>query len=193
VSLRDNRRLVKRLGFVVQRLNEREAQLEHLAWHDSLTGLANRSRLASRAEEILNRGGEPPAVIYLDLDGFKAVNDGFGHATGDALLMQAAARLSACIRHDDVLARFGGDEFVVLLPGGFVAATACARRIAETFAPGFIMDGQATHVTASIGIAVASRGGSIDEAMRLADAAMYAAKRSGSGRAVVYPDVSLVL
>jgi diguanylate cyclase (GGDEF)-like protein len=191
VSLRDNRRLVQRLGVVVQRLNDREAQLEHLAWHDSLTGLANRSRLTSCADEMRSHDSEPPAVIYLDLDGFKAVNDGFGHATGDALLIQAAARLSACIRHDDVLARIGGDEFVVLVPEGFAAATACARRIAETFASGFIIDGERANVTASIGIAVASPGGSVDEAMRLADAAMYAAKRSGAGGVVVYPDVLL--
>jgi diguanylate cyclase (GGDEF)-like protein len=193
VSLRDNRRLVVRLHDAIDSLNAREAELEHLAWHDGLTGLANRSRLVAKANEVLTSQSTPAALIYIDLDGFKAVNDALGHSTGDLLLIQAAERLSACIRAGDLLARVGGDEFVVLLRGGPDAATSCVRRIAEEFTRGFLVDGEVASVSASMGIALAARGGSAEEAIREADAAMYAAKRRGKGRAVVYPDESLVI
>jgi diguanylate cyclase (GGDEF)-like protein len=192
VSLRDNRLLVKRLNGALLLLNAREAQLEHLASHDGLTGLANRSRLTAQAEEMGATDATSTALIYIDLDGFKAVNDCFGHATGDLLLIQAAERLRGCIRIDDLVARLGGDEFVVLLRGGLDEATACARRIADAFTPSFEIGGEVANVSASIGIAVAEPGDPTDEAMRRADAAMYAAKRRGKGCAVTYPDMSLV-
>lgn len=165
--------------------------LERQALHDPLTGLANRSLLADRVEHALaggERAGEHIAVLMLDLDGFKQVNDTFGHAAGDALLQQVAARLRRCSRPGDTLARLGGDEFALVLPGtDDVQAVQVADRIlAELCAPMSVEDGQAT-VGSSIGIAVGvGDGARAGELFAQADEALYAAKRAGRGRWEVF-------
>jgi len=178
------------LRTTVAALHAREAELERLAGEDSLTGLANRASFARHLEAALG-GTEEPAVIFIDLDGFKAVNDHFGHATGDELLIEVSERLRARMTGSMVLARLGGDEFVILVPAGDVAAAAVAHDILVAFEVPFDVHGESIPFQASLGIATAPVGGSPDEAVRRADAAMYVAKSTGKGRAVVYPDETL--
>jgi diguanylate cyclase (GGDEF)-like protein/PAS domain S-box-containing protein len=165
-----------------------ERQLVHQAFHDALTGLANRALFLDRLGHALARAGrqeETLAVLFVDLDGFKVVNDSLGHAAGDALLGAVAARLRACARAGDTVARLGGDEFVLLLEGladGDEAARA-ARRIAAALAPAFAVDGQELFVTASVGVALNTPDHDGAEALlRDADIAMYRAKRAGRAR-----------
>jgi diguanylate cyclase (GGDEF)-like protein/PAS domain S-box-containing protein len=169
------------------RLLEKHRELVRLAHCDSLTGLPNRRSLMARLQCMLNRPGRdiPGAVLYLDLDGFKQVNDAFGHKTGDHLLQAIAARLSARLRHTDMLARLGGDEFVVTL--GRIAdenvASAVAEHIIEQFQTPFeLTDGNIVHIGASVGIAVLPPD-RIDAELLLdrADRALYASKRAGRG------------
>ncbi len=170
-----------------------QSELEELASRDSLTGLANRGRLHDRLQTTLDdaaRTRDHLALLFLDLDGFKRVNDSLGHAHGDRLLQLVAERISQQLRPDDVVARIGGDEFVILLPdvGGdqaraeAVAADVAARAIAVTEEP-FHLGEQAVRISASIGIALAGPGAdSPDELLRRADLAMYSAKQDrGSG------------
>jgi len=181
------------LRTTVVALHERERELERLAHEDSLTGLANRARFGARLESLLGLGGADPAVVYIDLDGFKAVNDRFGHATGDALLVEVADRFRSCLSDRMLLARLGGDEFVVLVEDGHDAGLEVARRILQTFDVPFRRHGEGIPFHASIGVATAPAGGSPEEAVRRADAAMYVAKTNGKGRAVIYPDDDLVM
>jgi diguanylate cyclase (GGDEF)-like protein/PAS domain S-box-containing protein len=167
-----------------------ENALRYQAFHDPLTGLANRTRFQERVEHALSRSGRPGAalaVCILDLDGFKNVNDSFGHPTGDALLMAVAQRLLGSLRATDTLARLGGDEFAVLLEGESAEAPGVdvvCRRLLEAFDAPFLVDGQQLVVTASIGIAVPGEGSSTvtEEVLRDADLAMYAAKEAGKAR-----------
>jgi len=176
------------------------AAAERMAWralHDELTGLANRALLYDRLEEFLatteggGTAGGPYAVLYCDLDGFKAVNDRYGHAVGDALLVAAAARLAGVMRERDLVARWGGDEFVVLaqgLDGGSLLEF--AERLRDAIAAPFdLIDGSgaavAVEVTLSVGVAMA--GSSAPTALRLADLALYEAKRRGRNRVVNAP------
>lgn len=179
------------LRTTVQSLNERERQLERLAHHDSLTGLANRASFGRRLEAAVEAGREP-TVIYIDLDGFKQVNDSFGHAAGDHLLVEVARRLEACMGPSMLLARLGGDEFVVLVDDSHDLALGVARRVLQSFELPFQHEGETVAFQASLGIATAPAGASPDEAVRRADAAMYVAKASGKGRAVDYPDDELL-
>jgi diguanylate cyclase len=174
-------------------LHERERELQRLASEDSLTGLANRASFAIRLEEALSAPGAEPAVVYIDLDGFKEVNDSFGHAAGDDLLIEVGRRLQACLSPSMVLARLGGDEFVVLVEAGHDEAVSLARQILGAFELPFRREGEAISFHASLGIAAAPIGGSPDEAVRRADAAMYVAKATGKGRAVDYPGEDLLL
>jgi diguanylate cyclase (GGDEF)-like protein/PAS domain S-box-containing protein len=174
----------------VRDLTERrqsEAQMRHLAHHDGLTGLPNRLMLdkrLSRALEASRRHGHGVAVLCLDLDRFKPVNDLLGHAAGDRLLVEVAARLSGMLRATDTLARLGGDEFVVVLavleePG---ASTKLARRIVESLAQPFDIGSQQVTIGGSVGIALAPLDGADGETLlRLADIAMYRAKKDGRG------------
>ncbi len=157
-----------------------EAELLHRALHDPLTGLANRTLLYQRI------GALPAAtpdrrdcLIYLDLDGFKAVNDAYGHAAGDELLRQVAARMTALLRPDDVCARLGGDEFAVLCPAtGRQQADAIATRLREAVGRPYTLDGHAVVViSAATGVSVADRVRPPDQWLREADARMYEAKR----------------
>ena len=173
-------------------LHEQERVLERLALEDPLTGLPNRASFATRLEAAVGTGREP-AVIYIDLDGFKQINDSFGHGAGDELLVEVARRLEACLGPGMLVARLGGDEFVVLVEPGHAAAVSVARQILQTLAFPFHAGGETVRVAASLGIAAAPADGSPDEAVRRADAAMYVAKTSGKGRAVDYPDENLVV
>jgi diguanylate cyclase (GGDEF)-like protein/PAS domain S-box-containing protein len=169
-----------------------EEQLRHRAFHDALTGLANRALFYDRVEHALTRAARQEgqiAVLFVDLDDFKAANDAHGHAHGDRLLEQVAHRLTSCLRSADTAARLGGDEFGVLIEGvadaGAVSHT--AARMLEALAQPIEVEGEPMTVSASIGIAVSGtedRG--VEELLRKADLAMYEAKRNGKRRAELY-------
>ena len=170
-----------------------EGRLEHQATHDSLTNLPNRALFhqeltAASAGAV---SGPQIAVIFIDLDDFKQVNDRFGHLAGDRLVLGVARRLNSVIRRDDVVARLGGDEFAVLLRdiGTSADPIAVADRILEVLADPFDIDGHRLTARASIGIAIGNSTVSSDELLRQADIAMYAAKSDGKGRYTVFdPD-----
>ncbi|WP_135229028.1 tetratricopeptide repeat-containing diguanylate cyclase [Deinococcus fonticola] len=162
-------------------LREDHALLSHLAAHDPLTGLANRPHFQERAAEALKHAGEScVGLLFLDLDGFKAVNDTLGHDAGDDLLRQVASRLRAQLRREDVIARPGGDEFTVLLPhlSSPDDAQRVARKLLRALTEPFTVYGQTVHISASVGSAVAPHDGlSFTELNRCADEAMYRVKR----------------
>ncbi|WP_207191789.1 EAL domain-containing protein [Paracraurococcus ruber] len=166
-----------------------EERARHFALHDPLTGLPNRLLLAQRLDAA-TRQGQPCAVLFLDLDRFKPVNDLFGHQTGDMLLRAVASRLRPELRPGDMLARLGGDEFAVMLPeAGEAAATALADRIVALVSAPFEIEGLVHGIGVSLGIALHPRHGlSGTQLLRAADAAMYRAKRAGKGTWVVYED-----
>jgi len=164
-----------------------EAQLQHQAFHDPLTGLANRALFADRVEHAVARSSrrrESVAVLFLDLDDFKMVNDGLGHDAGDELLVAVAEVLQQALRSMDTAARLGGDEFAILLEDlpSDDAATEVADRVLEALAHPFHVHGREVVIGASIGIAVSTRRtADAREILRNADSAMYAAKRRGKG------------
>lgn len=161
---------------------EAEEQLRYTAVHDALTGLQNRQSLIARLDHALarvRRNGEPLALLFIDLDDFKAVNDQHGHAVGDAYLQEVAARLKSCIRESDTVARIGGDEFVVLLDADLTAETPAviSTRIHDGFAQGFQVGELVFKSSASIGISLyPADGSSADQLLASADRAMYRAK-----------------
>ena len=169
-----------------------EQELSHQALHDTLTGLANRSLFFDRLSHAMDRSTREDnsvAVLFLDLDDFKAVNDSFGHPAGDQLLIEVAKRLQAAIRPGDTVARFGGDEFAVLVEAGFMPATAqeIAKRIIEALQPTFRVLTSDVAMRPSIGIAIADQPRvTPDDLLRDADLAMYVAKRNGKGRYEMY-------
>ncbi|MDE3086821.1 MAG: EAL domain-containing protein [Acidobacteriota bacterium] len=165
-----------------------ETELKRLALRDPLTDLANRPLFAESLEQALarvRRGHRPLAVLFVDLDRFKQVNDSLGHGAGDRLLVEAAARIRAAVRETDQVARFGGDEFAVLCEDLDFETDAAdvAARVLDAFEEPFACDDRQFYVGASIGIAVSVSGGETSEALlRDADAAMYRAKEGGRGR-----------
>ena len=168
-----------------------ERELAHQAFHDSLTNLANQALFRDRVEHALaraSRSGEPMAVLFLDLDNFKRVNDSLGHTAGDELLVSVAERLRGCLRLSDTAARLGGDEFAILLEDvGFEAeAEAVATRIIEALQQPFGRGEREVFVSASVGIAFPSPGTTGDQLLSEADLAMYTAKRRGKGRWETY-------
>ncbi len=164
--------------------------LGQLAKHDALTGLANRLLLRDRFQTLVEsagRNGQLLAVHFLDLDGFKAVNDGYGHPVGDALLQQVARRLEAIVRAEDLVARLGGDEFVVL-QGGILhqdEAQMLALRIVRELSRPYEISDSVSGVSVSVGIATApTQGVELERLLAAADAALYRAKESGKARVI---------
>ncbi len=204
----EHHRLLEAQGLLL----EAQQQLEHAATHDYLTGLPNRAWLVERLDAALTRSarsGHSMAVIFCDLDGFKAVNDNGGHATGDAVLVEVGRRLAAVVRDEDIVCRVGGDEFVVVVetaeragegagqphpsPGARTLALDIAARMADALRRPVSINDADYAVTASIGIAhvssdetdEASRPWTADEVLHRADSAMYRAKVEGKDRVAV--------
>jgi diguanylate cyclase (GGDEF)-like protein/PAS domain S-box-containing protein len=186
---------VQGLVVTVRDVTERktfEQQLTQQAFYDALTGLPNRVLFRDRLEQALVRAGrrkDAVGLLFLDLDNFKLINDSLGHQVGDKLLIEAAARLRACVRNQDTVARLGGDEFVVVLEllAGEEDALPVAKAIAHQFSRPFILDDREVVVTVSIGIAVSTAGQEhADNLLRNADVAMYRAKSDGRARYVVF-------
>ena len=173
---------ISRLRQKVMRLEQEAAKMHHFAYHDELTGLPNRSLLLDRLKQAIvqaARQQKQVGLLLLDLDGFKSVNDKFGHETGDKLLQRVAERLLCCIRGADTACRYGGDEFVVLLPDvdGEKSAAEVAQKIRLNLANPYLIDDHSIALTASIGIAVYPYdGNNQNDLIRRADIAMYLAK-----------------
>ncbi|SNR91707.1 GGDEF domain-containing protein [Actinoplanes regularis] len=165
-------------------LEEQKLALDHQAHHDGLTGLPNRVAFHSRAAEVLARQRTGVCAMMLDLDGFKPVNDTFGHAAGDEVLIIVGRRLAAELRESDLLSRFGGDEFAILVTELSEAdAAAVAQRLLDRLAEPMTVHDAVVRVGGSIGLAALppGRSGSVSALLRQADTAMYAAKASGKG------------
>ena len=161
-----------------------EQQINHLAYFDPLTELPNRVRFKEQVDLAIRqaaRDGHELALLFLDLDYFKHVNDSLGHSAGDQLLVEVAARLRAAVRESDTVGRLGGDEFMVLLPfGGHQAARCVADKLIEALSQPFLIEAMALTITSSIGISLFPRDGEhYDALLRAADAAMYKAKDAG--------------
>jgi diguanylate cyclase (GGDEF)-like protein len=176
------------LGRKVSELRELQKELEHQAFHDPLTGLANRLLFMNRVDYVLKRRTGNAAVIYVDLDNFKPINDTYGHEAGDAVLKAAGERLLASLRPSDTAARLGGDEFAVLLvdiPEEHIGVV--ADRIVGKLTQPLEVDGRELEVGASLGVASAASGTlDADSLVRNADVAMYVAKHGGKGRLSVF-------
>jgi diguanylate cyclase (GGDEF)-like protein len=199
VAFADNSRLLAELDAHVETLNrsegnlraalgERDAlaeELRRLAFYDHLTGLANRALFTDRLDLALaasRRHGGPIAVMLIDLDDFKPVNDELGHEAGDAVLRAVSTRLRDCVRETDTVARLGGDEFVVLLDRASAeGANLVAERVVAAVAEPIAVGGRRVTVGASVGVAVHHEGQDRPDLLRAADAAMYTAKRAGKG------------
>ncbi len=167
------------------------AQIELMAHHDELTGLPNRVLFRQRLDASLasGAGGAPLAVLCIDLDRFKAVNDTLGHPVGDALLRLVSQRVGECLRHDDLVARLGGDEFAIIQTSGAQpgAARALAQRLVRVLAVPFEIEGHQVMVGASVGLVLAPDDGvDPDDLMKKADMALYAAKAAGRGTFVFF-------
>ncbi len=171
------------------------ARVEYLAYHDGLTGLPNRSlfsKLLDQGISQAHRHNRQLAVLFLDLDRFKHINDTLGHEAGDQLLQEVATRLKACLRESDTVARLGGDEFVVLLPELARRSTtpaAVAQKILSAVARPFVLLGQEFRVTASVGISVYPQDGLDEQTLtKNADIAMYKAKEGGKNNFQFYSE-----
>jgi diguanylate cyclase (GGDEF)-like protein len=202
-TVRENRRLSRELRAaneaLERRVRDRTAELaeanrrletsllsiEHRALHDPLTDLGNRRLFRDRLVQSLeraSRGASPVALLFLDLDGFKPINDSLGHAAGDRVLVNVARRIDAAVGEAGLSARLGGDEFGVLIDGGAEEASAIAARITEALSAPHNVAGASVFTSASVGIAVSLAGAeTADELLRNADLAMYAAKARQSG------------
>jgi diguanylate cyclase (GGDEF)-like protein len=173
-------------------IHEQRNQISHLANHDSLTGLPSRRLARDRLAMACSQAGRDQAkaaVLFIDLDGFKAVNDAFNHEAGDAVLKVVAARLSSSIRRVDTAARQGGDEFLVILNGIDKAEAACmlAEKLGAAIAEPVLYEDHVLHIGSSIGIAVfPDHASDADELLKAADQAMYLVKKSGKGRFGVF-------
>jgi diguanylate cyclase (GGDEF)-like protein len=177
---------------LLEKLRKSQVELVEMAHHDVLTGLPNRLLLCDRVSQTLarsHRNGTALAVLFLDLDGFKPINDQYGHEAGDNALIQVARRLSTVVRAVDTLARVGGDEFVVVISDldpdtetARAAATAVADKCIEAVGMPMTIKGKKHAVGTSIGIALGDKNSSFDALLSAADSAMYRAKESGKGK-----------
>lgn len=170
-----------------------EERLRYQSFHDPLTGLANRVQLRERLAEALQQAAEGDhkvAVVFVDLDDFKTINDSLGHAVGDTVLRTAANRISGALGAGELASRQGGDEFVILIPrvDGEDAALATARRIHNALSPEFVVDDRELALTASIGVALDDGSTPPDEMLRNAEIAMYAAKEEGKAGIRVFEE-----
>jgi diguanylate cyclase (GGDEF)-like protein/PAS domain S-box-containing protein len=186
---------VNGLVFNLREITERkkaEAQLLFNASHDLLTGLPNRVTFLDRLESALERARrhrQPTgAVLFVDVDDFKVINDSIGHAAGDALIIEVGKRMRSCIREDGSVARLGGDEFTILLEDAQDPsdATRVAQRIHSDMSTPFVVQGHEIHKRVSVGIAMASEGATAAEVLQNADIAMYRAKANGKGRTELF-------
>jgi diguanylate cyclase (GGDEF)-like protein/PAS domain S-box-containing protein len=186
---------VRIVGSVMDVTDRREAErrLQHDALHDTLTGLPNRVLFVDRLDQSIRRAlrHHPEccaAVLFLDLDGFKVINDSMGHACGDELLKAVAQRLEAALRPNDTVARLSGDEFTLLLDDVCETreATIIAERVLHSLQAPFLLDGREVFIGASLGIALATARSQPEQVMRDADVAMYRAKADGKGRHAVF-------
>jgi diguanylate cyclase (GGDEF)-like protein/PAS domain S-box-containing protein len=202
IVARDAAGVARHLVVVIDDITERkrsEQRIAFMAHHDVLTGLANRLSIMDKIEEAVarhRRRGDSFAVLLLDLDRFKHVNDTLGHAVGDALLRETAARLKASLRETDVLARLGGDEFAIVQDrenNQREAASALAERIIDIISKPFLVEGNEVNIATSIGIALApEHATSSDGLMKMADLALYRAKSAGrNGYRFFDPEMSL--
>lgn len=184
--------LAQAINYLSQQLQEQISKLTYLAFHDPLTNLPNRKLFEDRLQHALvstNRSNDSIAVLFLDLDNFKLINDSFGHQAGDQLLIAVSKRLETCLRNGDTLARLGGDEFTILLENilRMEDAIAIANRIAEQLVVPFSLEGHEIFVTTSIGIAIgALTQDHPEDFLRNADAAMYEVKKSGKAHHQVF-------
>ncbi|HEX8001420.1 MAG TPA: EAL domain-containing protein [Mycobacteriales bacterium] len=171
--------------------NRMLGELRHSALHDGLTGLPNRQLLTDRLAQAgarARRHGDTVAVLFVDLDHFKMINDAAGHETGDKVLVEVAARITSAVRADDTVARFGGDEFVVVCgEGSITAASATAHRVLAALRRPVEVEDQRLHVSASIGIALAPPS-DVETLLRSADTAMYDAKARGRARMSMFDE-----
>jgi len=188
---------VEGIVFYLQDVTDREAMRDDLlrrAFYDPMTGLANRALFMDRLEHALertSRQAKPVAVLFVDLDDFKAVNDRFGHQAGDRVLVVAGQRLQACLRPADTAARLGGDEFGILLenPRHVSGAIRVAQRIVDALRAPLAVDDQALSVTASVGVALSGHGRRrVQDLLRAADDAMYIAKAGGKSRYTAFEE-----
>ncbi len=184
--------LVRALHYAIER-GRAEGRLAHLAYYDALTGLPNRALFQDRLAQALahsRRTSEGVALLFLDLDGFKAVNDARGHDIGDLLLQEVGRRLRLCVRDGDTVARLGGDEFTVILPRVAHAhdAVTVAERILDHLAAPLILEGHTVDVRVSIGIALSAGAHGADELTKCADTAMYWAKTAGKNCYAVFTE-----
>jgi len=175
---------------VAWRLNEEQA------FKDSLTGLPNRALFQDRIGHALARSERRPgslALLFIDLDGFKDVNDSLGHTPGDELLKFVADRLRSCARSGDTVARLGGDEFAVLLEDldGETQAAQVAARVVDVLSSPFVVSGHDVSISASVGIAMNQRDDDVESLIRNADVAMYSVKESGRDRYEFYVQTML--
>ncbi len=170
---------------LLARLKKTNEQITHLAYHDFLTSLPNRTLFYDRLKQAITkarRDKESIAVLFLDLDGFKAINDTFGHDVGDALLREVSERIVACVRDSDTVARMGGDEFTVILSNVQTsnASDRVAKKIVEAIASPFVLNGKNCSISVSIGIALyPDNGDTAEQLIKISDAAMYLAKHGG--------------
>ena len=170
---------------LLTRLKKTNEQITHLAYHDPLTSLPNRILFYDRLNQAITkarRDKESIAVLFLDLDGFKAINDTLGHDVGDELLREASKRIVACVRDSDTVARMGGDEFMVILSSVRTpnSNNRVAKEIVEAIASPFMLNGKNLSISVSIGIALYPHDGdTAEQLIKISDAAMYLAKHNG--------------
>ncbi len=189
----DEWQLSRALNYAIER-KQLQNNIVYMAHHDQLTGLANRSMFLTRLEHAMHnaaRRDEYLAVLYLDIDHFKPINDALGHGVGDCLLVEVAKRLESFVREIDTVARLGGDEFAIVLEGinSTQDVATVSKKIISGLADPFIIAENNLHISSSIGVAIyPQHGKDIPTMVNNADAAMYKAKRSGRNRYVIYKE-----